>query len=71
MNYFCWFVDAYKSSTTDKLDMGKVVSESKLHDIPFKVFDESKKNVSKRLDFSGDILRKRKGNNSIQNTQDH
>ena len=32
--------------------MGKVVSESKLHDIPFKVFDELAKKGSKRLDFS-------------------
>ena len=44
---FSWFVDAYKSSTTHKLDMGKsCVRIKKLDDIPYKVFDELAKKMS-------------------------
>lgn len=44
---FSWFVNAYSSSTAHKLDMGKsCVRIKKLHDIPFKVFDELAKKMS-------------------------
>ncbi len=44
---FKWFVNAYKSSTTHKLDMGKsCVRIKKLHDIPYEVFDELAKKMS-------------------------
>ena len=44
---FSWFVNAYTSSTTHKLDMGKsCVRIKKLHDIPFSVFDELAKKMS-------------------------
>ena len=44
---FSWFVDAYTSSTTHKLDMGKsCVRIKELNDIPYKVFDELAKKMS-------------------------